>query len=283
MRKRLEEVPMRRATAVLPAVALLAIVVCPSAAAAQGALAGIVRDASGTPLPQVDVRALTQDIATRTDSLGRFVLSGLEPAWHRVLFRRIGYDRLEMEYAIDRVGTRQVEITLTRLPETLAAVVVRARRWTGVYGSVGDVRLQPLGGVQVELMGSSRHVTTTDSAGRYRLPDLPAGNHIVLVRRRGYYPVLRSLTLEAGEARELSLALGPLPSRSAASAGLAGFGGRMDFAWGEHASRRVRCAGPRAHAALVTREELASLGRQPLLALCPERTIWIWMREENGL
>jgi hypothetical protein len=45
----------------------------------------------------------------------------------------------------------------------------------------------------------------------------------------------------------------------------------------------VRCAGPRAHAALVTREELASLGRQPLFALCPERTIWIWMREENGL
>jgi len=204
---------MRRAPVVLLTVALTTTIAFSAAAQTAGTLSGTVRDSAGMPIAHADIRALTQNVATSTDADGRFVLEGLEPAWHRVLFRRLGYNRVEAEYEIKRAGVKHVDVVLAALTDTLAPVVVAARRWTGVFGTVGNVALQPLAGARVEVMGSTRHLSITDSAGRFSLPELRPGNHILLIRSQGFYPVQRSIVLPAGESRELSLFLGPLPAK----------------------------------------------------------------------
>lgn len=117
-------------------------------------------------LGEVDHRA-----SERTDSSGRFVLSGLLPGPYRV--EASGFAG-ESDRVLVEAGAADVELHLGRL----GAVEVQTADERG--SPVADARVRLLGPAQVPLEG------TTDAAGRTRFAELPPGSYRVDVRAEGF-------------------------------------------------------------------------------------------------
>lgn len=84
-------------------------------------------------------------------------------------------------------------------PRSATAPAARAAvsdpQGTGLSGRVTDPEGRPLAGATVALPELARR-TETDDAGRFNLPDVPAGSHRVVVTRPGY--AARALDADAG-------------------------------------------------------------------------------------
>jgi hypothetical protein len=98
------------------AVALIAVVALPAAAAAQmtrGGLVGTVRDASGGVMPGVTVTVTNMDTnATRvvvTDGQGFYSAPGLEPGRYTVVAELSGFTRIEQAGGQRTSGARHVD------------------------------------------------------------------------------------------------------------------------------------------------------------------------------
>ena len=217
---------------------------------------GTVRDIAGQPVDQVQVLAMTAGRKTLTGADGRFQLDSLAQGEERFLFRRLGFNPLEVSFVIDSTET-EIAARMTPVAQELKPVVVRGRR-SGVFGTVTDVFDHPIAGADVVVLGGAV-ATTTDSQGRFSLPTVPAGTFMLRVRKRGYFALRHAVTLPVGQALDVSLLLGPVPDglSNRRINRLAGYGGIIDAAWDEHASRRVRCTG--GNSVFVPREELAEL------------------------
>src|SRR5688572_5197457 len=226
---------------------------------------GEVRDTAGTPLGNVDVLALSAGRGTRTAPNGVFQIDSVRLGEQRFLFRAIGYHRVEVELIV-RAEAEKMSVRLTPTAVTLDPVTVTARR-TGVFGVIGDAGYNPLSAVEVDVIGGGHAVT--DSSGRFNLPRVRGGTYMLRVKKRGYYPITRSLTIPRDEAMELSLLLLPLPSGLSGRRvdALSGYGARLGWALAESDSRQMRCRG--GSSILVTREELAEQGRGSLAEALP--------------
>jgi Fe(3+) dicitrate transport protein len=93
-------------------------------------------------------------------------------------------------------------IVLPREP-LLAQTLTQGSLEGRVSGSAG-----PLGGATVRLDGTG-YLGTTDSTGRYRLVDLPAGTYAVTVMAEGYVPRRDTVPVSALEVARLDLTLAP--------------------------------------------------------------------------
>ena len=226
---------------------------------------GEVRDTAGTPLGNVDVLVLSAGKLTRTAPNGVFQLDSIPLGEQRFLFRGIGYHRVEVAMIVRR-GSEKMMVRLTPVAVTLDPVTVTARR-TGVFGVVGDAGYNPLAAVEVDVIGGGHAVT--DSSGRFNLPRVKGGTYMLRVKKRGYYPITRSLTFPRDEAIELSLLLMPLPRglSDRRMDALSGYGARLGWALAESDSRQMRCRG--GSSILVTREELAEQGQGSLADALP--------------
>ncbi|HEY2067394.1 MAG TPA: TonB-dependent receptor, partial [Gemmatimonadaceae bacterium] len=96
--------------------------------AGKATLAGVVRSATGQPLADAQVRVIDAAAATtRTDSLGRFGLSGLPAGTQLLDVRRLGYLITQVPVALrDGEGTTQ-NVTLARIV-SLDSIRVLAQR-----------------------------------------------------------------------------------------------------------------------------------------------------------
>jgi len=217
---------------------------------------GTVRDLAGQPVDQVQVLAMTAGRQTLTGADGRFQLDSLAQGEERFLFRRLGFNPLEVTFVIDSTET-EIAARMAPVAQELKPIVVRGRR-SGVLGTVTDVFDRPIAGADVVVLGGAV-ATTTDSLGRFSLPTVPAGTFMLMVRKRGYFALRQGVTLPAGQALDVSLLLGPVPDglSNRRINRLAGYGGILGAAWDEHASRRVRCTG--GNSVFIPREELAEL------------------------
>jgi len=217
---------------------------------------GTVRDIAGQPVDQVQVLAMMAGRKTITGADGRFQLDSLAQGEERFLFRRLGFNPLDVTLVIDSTET-EIAARMTPVAQELKPIVVRGRR-SGVFGTVTDVFDRPIAGADVVVLGGAV-ATTTDSLGRFSLPTVPAGTFMLRVRKRGYFALRHAVTLPVGQALDVSLLLGPVPDglNNRRINRLAGYGGRLDAAWDEHASRRVRCTG--GNSVFIPREELAEL------------------------
>lgn len=74
-------------------------------------------------------------------------------------------------------------------------------------GTVTDTAGTPLADVRVHLLEVGRG-TTTDAAGKFALPELPSGTYGVAFSRIGYAPVVRRVTVGAGDVA-LTMAMRP--------------------------------------------------------------------------
>ncbi len=86
------------------------------------------------------------------------------------------------------------------------AVIATSR---GLVGVVTDTARHPLAGVQVFVVGSSR-AATTDSDGRFVLPDAPAGPFRVAFRRLGFAPDTVRMDPRTGGGRVATPTLRPI-------------------------------------------------------------------------
>ena len=217
---------------------------------------GTVRDTAGQPVDQVQVLAMTAGRRTLTGADGRFQLDSLPQGEERFLFRRLGFNPVELTVVIDSSDT-EIAARVTPVAQELKAIVVRGRR-SGVLGTVADIYDRPIAGADVVVLGGAV-ATTTDSLGRFSLPTVPAGTFMLMVRKRGYFALRHAVTLPVGQALDVSLLLGPVPEglSDRRISRLAGYGGTLDAAWDAHASRRVRCSG--GNSVFIPREQLAEL------------------------
>ena len=91
-----------------------------------------------------------------------------------------------------------------------ASLSAQQTRLGGVIdGVVSDTILAPLDRVTASLLGTEVRVTTS-TTGRFRITGIPAGSHILELRRLGYGSLVSSVTVGEGDTLRLSFVLQPL-------------------------------------------------------------------------
>ena len=91
----------------------------------------------------------------------------------------------------------------------LGAAVLRAQPAAEVRGSVVDARGgEALSNVVVQFVGGA-YRATTDSAGRFRIPGVAAGDYVLNVSTVGYHLLKKSFHLDSGETKDFEVILSP--------------------------------------------------------------------------
>lgn len=196
---------------------------------AVGALSGVVRDANGHPLPDVNVSLLGEPPATRTDTAGRFVLRNVPVGPHTTLFRHIGLRSVEYKWVARNGEELQIAVALFPVPKQLDRVVVEApgasrkRGTSSIGGTVHDSAGRPVRDADVRLLGAGLS-TRTDSAGVFQFELLAAGSYIVRVRQRGYLPMDNVMQIVDDDSRSIGVTLYGLPRKARDIDDASGFG-----------------------------------------------------------
>src|SRR5438093_2641884 len=91
-----------RSRPLLIAMAVACVALIPAAASGQGAIGGVVRDASGGVLPGVSVEASSPALIERirtavTDDRGQYLIVNLQPGTYTVTFTLAGFNSLKRE------------------------------------------------------------------------------------------------------------------------------------------------------------------------------------------
>jgi Carboxypeptidase regulatory-like domain len=140
---------------------------------------------------------------TRTDASGRFVFVDLPSGAYRVAASLPGSG--------SRYGTASGKAQVKRgglAPAKLAWVDLELPRTT-VTGKVTGPRSKPVRLASVQAKGSPGG-TFTDAEGRYVLSGLEAGQHVLLVRARGFEPAEQSVALPTpGVTKRVNVTLTP--------------------------------------------------------------------------
>ncbi len=151
-------------------------------------LHGVVRDEAGAPLEDVSVACGAERAQTRTDGLYRIPVPRTAEG-STVTYSRPGYQpATETIDAWSRTKPIAHDVTLLRL---------RSGRIVGVALDAHDGA--PLQGVRVELEDRTAR-SVTDSAGVFRLDDVPLGETVVVFTASGYRAERRTVSVD-GEAR----------------------------------------------------------------------------------
>lgn len=224
------------------------------------ALTGIVRDTAGLPVAFVEILLEGTTLATRTGADGRFRLDRIAPGHYVMRIRRVGFDPADMPFTARGGEETRIEVRLVALALRLEAVTAVARVQS-ISGWVADSARMPLVDAIVELAGTRRD-TLVGEDGRFHFGDLEPGSYLVVVRRLGYAPWRRGITLRDGDRVDLSALLAPIAqSWIVGDEALSGTNARAQMALMDMRRRRARGG---ARVVYVTREELAALGKQPL-------------------
>jgi hypothetical protein len=87
---------------------------------------GVVRDSTRNPIAEAEVTAA--GVSTRTDSLGRFTLRVTGGDSATITVRRVGFESLTFNVAIDTLDRNDLDIELQALPRVLPRVAVTAEQ-----------------------------------------------------------------------------------------------------------------------------------------------------------
>ena len=98
------------------------------AQATAGAISGLVRDTSGHAVAGADVSIRPGVHRTRTDSTGRFVISGLGTDKYTVVARKVGFAPTSFDVSLRKDGHVDITITFDRRLPVLDTVIVRGTR-----------------------------------------------------------------------------------------------------------------------------------------------------------
>ena len=94
--------------------------------------AGVVVDSSGAPVRGASVEVIPELAEARTDSLGRFAITGMPAKRHLVRVRRVGYPPLFLSIDLSDNVSRSARIVMRQFAgQNLGLVVVHANRPVG--------------------------------------------------------------------------------------------------------------------------------------------------------
>lgn len=93
-------------------------------------LRGVVRDAAGFALSGVEVLTGSRSTGAESDSVGRFVLTGLSAGVHVVRARRLGYLPDSATVTVVAGKSSELALTLQRAAQSLQPVVIEGRNET---------------------------------------------------------------------------------------------------------------------------------------------------------
>ena len=162
-----------------------------SGGSAPSTLVGLVRDSTGTPIPDVQVVLFTRGIGTYTDAQGWFTLAGVAPGEYDVRFQRLGYHAVDAHWQARRGERTEVAIVLHAVAHGLDTVVVsghsshRVRGHAVVLGVVVDSAGAPLSDVRLDLLGTGESAATSVD-GQFLFPELGPGSYLVRARKIGF-------------------------------------------------------------------------------------------------
>jgi hypothetical protein len=86
------------------------------------------------------------------------------------------------------------------------AVFAQTKRSAVILGTVADSSLRPVIGADVSFAGSLLHVAT-DSLGRFRVTNVPAGHFVLVARGIGYAPATSLVDVTDGDTLRLAFTL----------------------------------------------------------------------------
>ena len=107
----------------------LSVWASPGVSAGQGVratVAGIVVDSVGSPVVGAHITVEGTELYTQTDGGGRFRLNDVRVGRVGLIVRRIGFRAASVPIDLTEAGATQLMVTLTAVPEVLAAVEVTA-------------------------------------------------------------------------------------------------------------------------------------------------------------
>jgi Carboxypeptidase regulatory-like domain len=123
------DLPVSPDTARMPVI-LNAAVVPPLAAPAPSMLLGRVTDQTGFAIVGADILIASSGQTATTDTLGRFIFTGLRPQRHFLRVRKIGYYAQYLNVTSTATGAVRASIALESMGTSLSEVVVHADRTT---------------------------------------------------------------------------------------------------------------------------------------------------------
>ena len=159
----------------------------------------VMSEATGEPIPGVVIVVEGLGLTFLTDTDGRFVVPEVPRRMYTLQLIHKDYERLEGDLTIDRPG--EFFLGMTPIKDPSEGMI------TGVVGIVTDqVSGDPISEVVVNVPGTGR-ATTTGSDGRFGLPDLLPGWHVVAFSHLGYQRRSESLEVRAGHATKIQVVL----------------------------------------------------------------------------
>jgi hypothetical protein len=178
----------------------------PGAVQAQVELRGRLLSATGDPIPDATVLLKSVGYSVRTDSIGRFVLSGQPGATLVLAFTAPNFRRDSATVVLPRGRGVERDFTMASAeapePESnLSATMVRGR--------VLDESGAPLSYANVQANYGRRYLA--DDSGRFQLPYPGTGSSTLYVRRIGFEPV--ELNLAARPDTALRVVLTAIPTQ----------------------------------------------------------------------
>jgi len=223
--------PARRGATPAVLAVLAVLVTGPVAAQAVGTVRGVVRDDEGTIIPGAELRLSPARLNISAGQQGEFRFDSLAPGSYLLLARSPGHEPARIAFTVGS-GTRNLNVTLRRMPQMLDSVLVTEVR-RGLYGVVSDSALKPIVGATVRVHGDQL-VLVSDSAGRFAAPDLSPGSYGVTVEHPGQATRNKVVTVPLRGATEIAIQLQPIlpgqPRIPFASTAMRDLGTRL--AWG---------------------------------------------------
>jgi hypothetical protein len=181
---------------------VLALVIWPHESSAQVALQGRIITAAGDPISGVRVEVSGIGFSVRSDTAGRFALSGQPGATLQLYFTATGFRRDSGQVVLGRRAVER-DFTMTSddapLPEANPSENV-------VRGLVFDESGTPLSYANVQVNFGQRFMA--DDSGRFQVPHV-AKSMTLLVRRIGFEPVEFRLTERPDTA--IRITMKPIP------------------------------------------------------------------------
>lgn len=92
---------------------------------AQGTISGVVLDTAGAPVAGAEVSIRAGQARARSDSAGRFVLSGLGADKYTVFARKLGFAPTTFDVALGKNGHADIKLIFDRSMPTLDTVFVQ--------------------------------------------------------------------------------------------------------------------------------------------------------------
>lgn len=235
-----------------------------------GMVSGIVRDTSGAGLGDAVIRILGSERATLSLADGRFLLDSIPAGMRQLTVSRVGYLPARADLLVPADSAVMVAIALVPDGRRLDPVIITGRFRNRLGGFVLDDQGRPVPGATVSLIGSERNATA-DSLGAFAFGEIPPGPYLLEARALGHerarYPVQMREDLD----RTVTMRL-----RTGARALTAMDLHNMRVVAREAESRQTTRR--RAMTAVLTREELAPMGRVGLdFALERSQARWLYM------